>query len=312
MDELWDAYPDESRFGVHLFSCYLRLGQTEAAEEALERLIREKKRCSEEATLALKDLEIAWNDRKPDEIKPEELRKLNGLKRRAGINTHAFAFMSGRLLAAKGRHHDALESYERAKEVQIHNRPSLYQQIGDSLLALGRLEDAEQQFNQIRAIDPINTSAWLGLARVAKSRGKPDQTLDYATSAASLVHHIPQAHYLCAWSLAKLGRSSEAIRSLEIALSQNPVYPSAHNLMASLQKRLQRLDRAAEHRLLAKASLARIRAFRRGEPLPQDTDLDKDLDQLLLQTATIASLTDLEPQPPLEPGAVVVVSGLPR
>jgi len=127
-----------------------------------------------------------------------------------------------------------------------------------------------------------------------------------------LLHHLPQAHYLCGRSLAALGRTSEAITSLELALAQNPVYPHAHQLLARLHKRLNRLELSREHRLLARASLARIKAFRRGEPLPEDTDLDADLDALLLQPASVAHLSCSEALPPLAPGEVVVVSGLPR
>jgi tetratricopeptide (TPR) repeat protein len=196
--------------------------------------------------------------------------------------------------------------------VQVHNRPSLYEQIAASQLALGRLDAAEREYNAIRAIDPINTASRLGLARVYTRRKQPRQALDHATAAASLLHHLPQAHYLCGRSLAALGRTSEAITSLELALAQNPVYPHAHQLLARLHKRLNRLEISREHRLLARASLARIKAFRRGEPLPEDTDLDADLDALLLQPASVAHLSCSEALPPLAPGEVVVVSGLPR
>jgi hypothetical protein len=63
--------------------------------------------------------------------------------------------------------------------------------------------------------------------------------------------------------------------------------------------------------LLARASLARIKAFRRGDPLPADTDLQADLDALLLQSASVAHLSCDGALAPLAADEVVV-SGLPR
>jgi tetratricopeptide (TPR) repeat protein len=281
---------------------------------SLERLIQEKQRTASEAGEQLKALQEEWRqaEKKPEDLSKQERQQLNKLRRRAGINPHTFAFLRGRLLAAQGQHEQALVYFEQAREVQVHNRPSLYEQIAASQLALGRLDQAEREYNAIRAIDPINTASRLGLARVYSRRKQPRQALDHATAAASLVHHLPQAHYLCGRSLAALGRTSEAITSLEVALAQNPVYPHAHQLLAKLHKRLNHLELSREHRLLARASLERIKAFRRGEPLPEDTDLDADLDALLLQPASIAHLSCGEALPPLAPGEVVVVSGLPR
>jgi len=313
-EELWQANPDESRFGVHLFQAQLKLGRNEAAAAALERLIQEKQRTAAEAAEQIKALQEQWQQaqKKPEDLSQQERQKLNKLRRRAGVNPHTFAFLRGRLLAARGEHEQALACFGQAREVQIHNRPSLSEQIAASLLALGRLDAAEREYNAIRAIDPINTSSRLGLARVYTRRKQPNRALDYATAAVSLVHHLPQAHYLCGRSLAALGRTTEAITSLELALAQNPVYPHAHQLLAKLHQRLNRLDQAREHRLLARASLARIKAFRRGDPLPVDTDLEADLDALLLQSASVAHLSCDGALAPLAADEVVVVSGLPR
>jgi tetratricopeptide (TPR) repeat protein len=313
-EELWQANPDESRFGVHLFNAQLRLGRTEAGEAALERLIQEKQRTSAEAAEQIKALQEQWQqaETKKEDLSQQERQKLNKLRRRAGVNPHTFAFLRGRLLAARGEHEQALACFEQAREVQIHNRPSLSEQIAASLLALGRLDAAEGEYNAIRAIDPINTSSQLGLARVYTRRKQPKRALDYATAAASLVHHLPQAHYLCGRSLAAMGRTTEAITSLELALAQNPVYPHAHQLLAKLHQRLNRMEQAREHRLLARAAMARIKAFRRGDPLPADTDLEADLDALLLQSASVAHLSCDGALAPLAVDEVVVVSGLPR
>jgi predicted AlkP superfamily phosphohydrolase/phosphomutase/tetratricopeptide (TPR) repeat protein len=312
-EELWDADPDEGRFGVHLLQAQLNMGRTADAETTLERLVREKQRCSAEALEQLEAMQKDLQDqqRQPEDLSDGERQRLLRLRKRAGVNLHTFAFLRGRLLAAQGRHAEALESFEQAREVQVHNRPSLYQQIAECHLALGHLDQAEREYNAIRAIDPINAACRLGLARVHSRRQQHRQALDQAIAAAGLVHHQPQAHFLCARSLAALGRSNEALTSLRVALDQNPIYPAAHRLMARLQRHQGNLEEAREHRLLARASIERLRAFRRGDPLPGHTDLDQDLDALLEQPFSLAELSCGEPLPP--PGeTAVVVSGLPR
>ena len=165
-EELWQANPDEGRFGVHLFNAQLKLGRSEAAQAALERLIQEKQRTAIAAAEQIKALQEQWQqaETKPEDLSQQERQKLNKLRRRAGVNPHTFAFLRGRLLAAQGEHEQALAQFEQAREVQIHNRPSLGEQIAASQLALGRLDAAEREYNAIRAIDPINPAPRLGLA----------------------------------------------------------------------------------------------------------------------------------------------------
>jgi predicted AlkP superfamily phosphohydrolase/phosphomutase/tetratricopeptide (TPR) repeat protein len=311
-EQLWDADPDEGRFGVHLFQAQLGLGRTAEAEATLERLVREKQRCSAEALQQLEELEqqLLEQQRQPDDLSDGERLRIHRLRKRAGVNQHAFAFLRGRLLAAQGRHTEALESFEQAREVQLHNRPSLFQQIAESHLALGQLEEAQREYTAALSIE-INAASRLGLARVHSRRGEHRKALDQAIAAVGLLHHQPHAHYLCARSLAALGRQVEAITSLWLALEQNPVYPAAHRLMARLQRQQGRREQAREHLLLARTSVERLRAYRRGDPLPSLADLERDLDALLEQPFSLAQLSCEQALPPAGDTAVVV-SGLPR
>ena len=248
--ELWDGNPDESRFGVKLLECRLALGHIAAAREAWERLVREKQRYAQTAAEELKRLNEAWQHRKPEDLTEEEQRRLQLVRKKAGVNRHTFAFLHGRILAAGGEHQKALEAFAQAAEVQVHNRPSLYQQMGESLLALRRWEEAEACFNEILAIDPINAFAHQGLSRVHLARRHPKPALNAALAALGLVYHNPLAHYLCAQALRRLGRKDEAIAALKIALAQNPVYPAAHRLLAVLYYSREQLPEAGHHRAL--------------------------------------------------------------
>lgn len=311
--QLWGDDLDESRFAVHLLQSQLALGRAADAEATLERLLIEKQRCSQEAIAKLESLENEARQKglEPHQLEEKDFRERVRLRRRAAVNTHTLAFLRGRVLAGLGRHEEAIACFEQARGVQIHNRPSLHQQIAESHLALGQLEQAEREYAAIGAIDPINPAHHLGLARVHSRRGEHQQALAQAIAAAGMVHALPQAHYACAYSLARLGRSVEAIRSLEVALAQNSVYPAAHRLMARLRRGQGQLEEAREHRLLARASIDRLRAYRRGEPLPEHTDLDRDLEALFDQRVSLEALAGPDSLP-ADPDVAVVVSGLPR
>jgi tetratricopeptide (TPR) repeat protein len=242
-------------------------------------------------------------------LQEDEQRKLHQLRKKAGVNRHTFAFLRGRVLAASGEHDQALLAFEQAAKVQVHNRPSLFQHQAESLLALKRWGEAQAKLEEILEIDPVNAQAQLGLSRVYLALKRPRQALDAALASIGLVYHNPQAHFLCGQALRRLGRRDEAIAALRSALSQNPVFPAAHRLLAAIYLKQERIPEANDHRAQAKAAAQRIKAFKAGEGLPEDADVKLDVD--LLQAASVAALSTYAALPKLD-GETVVVSGLPR
>ena len=308
--ELWDAEPDESRFGVKLLDCQLSLGKAEDAQASLQRLIREKQRYAAVAAEELQQLTETLKDKQPEDYSDEERHKIRQLHHKAGVNTHTFAFLSGRVAAALGEHEQALEEFAKAKEVQVHNRPALFQQMAESLLALERWQEAQAQLEQILAIDPINAHAQLGLCRVFLGLKKPKKALDAALASVGLIYHNPIAHFYCALARRRLGRKDEAITSLQVALAQNPVFPAAHRCLADIYRRRECVGKANEHRSLAEAAEQRIAAFKAGGGLAEDADLKLDVD--LLRGTGLYNLAGSESLPPPSPETVIIVSGLPR
>jgi len=308
--ELWDAHPDESRFGVKLLDCQLALGRVEEARQTLERLLREKRRYAQEAAKALLKLQEALKDKPPEDISEDEGHKLRTLRKKAEVNVHTFAFLVGRVAAAAGEHEQALAEFAKAEDVQIHNRPSLYQQQAESLLALERWQAAQERLEAILAIDPVNAQAQLGLCRAYLGLKHPKKALEAASASIGLVYHHPPAHFHRALALRRLGRKDEAVASLHLALAQNPVFPAAHRLLAEIYRGREQLAQAAEHRGYAEAAQQRIDAFRAGAALSADADLKLDVD--LQRGAGLYELAGPETLPPPGTDTVVVVSGLPR
>jgi tetratricopeptide (TPR) repeat protein len=282
---------------------------TAAARETLALLESRKRDYAERAAAELKRLKRTGRTRSP-RTTPSRSSALRKLRKQAGTNQATFAWLKGRLLAAEGRPGEALVAFEQAEQVQMHNRPSLFQAQGEALLAMRRFADAEARFRRVLEIDPVNADANLGLARaLLMQRGRAEAALAAVSDALGLVYHQPRGHYLRGAALMRLGRLAEARAAFETAVAQNPALPAAHRRLARLAWRSGD-QAAAEHQLgLAKAALRRVRAARAGAPRPSPSEAAR------LEPEAIAGLGALgspKTLPPLAEDEIVIVSGLPR
>lgn len=307
---LWEAYPDDSRFGLHLFNGQLHQGSTAAAGKTLRLLEQRKQDYARRAKAELKQLNAQWQDQKLDDLTEQQRRRLGRLRKQAGTNQATFAWLHGRLLAAEGRPGEALVAFEQAEQIQMHNRPSLFQAQGEALLAMRRFADAEARFRQALAIDPVNAEVKLGLARALLLQPAQAQAaLAAASDALGLVYHNPRGHYLRGAALMRIGRLAEARTAFEIALAQNPMLPAAHRRLARLALR-ERDDAEAEHQLgLAKAALRRLREVRAGAPRQSAQDEPAPAPEAI---ASLGALGAPKTLAPLAADEIVIVSGLPR
>ena len=270
LEDLWEKFPDESRFGVKLVESHIALGDPAKAREMLNKVRSEKQRYANEAREKLKALqdEDKEKERKPGDMEDGERGKRRSMMLKAGVNQHAFAYLEGQVAAAQGDHETVLGAYEKAAEVQFANRPSLYQAQGDTLLRLRRWARAEERFRAILEIDPINASAQFGLARSFFGRGRYDDARSACLAAVGLIYQNPLAHFLLARIAHRLGNRDEAHQALDRALNQNPVFPDAHLLRARLNQQACDMTAAKAARSLARASRKRIRDARAGADRP--------------------------------------------
>ncbi len=308
--QLWNEFPNEGRFGVKLFECQLQLDRTAEAEATLDRLQVEKHRYADQAKEELKKLKEEWKDRKPDDLTKAERHRLVGLARKASINPATIAYLRGSLLHAQGKYADALTELDRAGEVALHNRPSLYAKRGDCLIGLKQWGDALAQFQKMLEIDPVNPDARIGLSRCYLGRRRPHLALEQATAAVGMIYQHPIGHYLRGRALRRLKDYEKAIAAFQVAISQNPVFPQAHRHLAAVYRLTGDTTRTEHHLRLAASSQARVKAFRSGVALPQDADVE--LDVALTEPARIGDHWGLRFGEPLRDDTVIIVSGLPR
>ena len=309
-DQLWGQFPDEGRFGVKLFECQLQLQQTSEAQATLDRLAIEKERYAAQAKDELLKLKEEWKDKKPEEMTKEDRQKLQTLSRRAAVNPATMSFLRGTLLHAQTHYDAALAELEQAREVALHNRPSLYDKMGDCLIGLKRWDDALAQYQQILTIDPVSPDARIGLARAFLGLHQNRQALNEATAAVGMIYHHPIGHYLCGRALRRLKHYKRAIAEFQTAISQNSVFPQAHRHLAAVYDLVGRPKQARHHRKLAKVAQERVKAFRSGSPLPDDADIE--LDAVLTEPIRIGDSWGAHAGKTPGPQTVIIVSGLPR
>lgn len=326
LDELWEQWPDENRFGVHRLRCELQRGDGLAAREVLERLKMAKARAAERAAAEIKEVTGRLRDEHPasgnDDAEGEHIhwgkvserdrRKVKRLRGRAATNRHAFAYFEGSVLLLEGRHREALDALGAAVSAQTSNLPSLYLKLGDVCMAMRDWKGAAEHYAQVVHLDDLDTQAHFGSARAAYRLGDFERAANEALTAAGQRYYFAQAHYVAGMALWRQGQLDQAERSLKNAVAVNPVYPSAQRALARFYLRA-RMDPGAHLRHLKLSRDARQRILERralGTPEAQHPQEHRDSFGQADETAT--PLDQQSPELPPLAETVVVVTGLPR
>ncbi|MFV0336685.1 MAG: alkaline phosphatase family protein [Chthoniobacterales bacterium] len=333
--ELWERWPQESRFGVKLLNARMEVGQILEARETMGLLQTRKKEAAQSATKELEELFTELQKKYPpakeaeekseedntkakppqveldwEKVPENEQRKLRRLRRNAGVNPAAFAFLEGSLLHLEGRNKEALDILKHAAGAQTANLPSLYLKMAEVCLALRDWEEAAVNYRRILELDTLNAAAHLGLARTAFHSRDWQTAADEAMTSAGLLYHNARAHYIAGCSLLKLEKKEDGVLALERAISVNPVYPAAHRRLASYYLKQGEWELCRKHLQLARQAMKRIRKQRavtaNSNAHPQEFresfGKEEDLDRSPLPSVSLPPLGE----------TVVVVTGLPR
>ena len=322
LEELYDRYPSEHRFGVYLARCYRALERPTDLRALVQRIRKGRRQDSVEARKKLKEwaeeikkrkaareegkaepLPEASDDEAPEPEAPLltrkelfELRKLRGMAR---VNPFALDMLEGFALAAEGHGEDALTALQRAEKAEP-NRPDIYLQIGEAYLRMKRWPDAERAFQRASHIDTDNPHAYLGLARALLAQRKNRLAIDEALKAVGLLYQYPYAHFVLGVALHRTGRVEQAVEALEVAVALNPNFPEAHARLAQIyQRRLKQPEKAEEHRNF----MRELRKQRLAEVEVEET----------LATSGDTAMDDADSKPEGPPEErITIVSGLPR
>ncbi|MDA1200526.1 MAG: alkaline phosphatase family protein [Planctomycetota bacterium] len=326
--DLWNRWPDEGRFGVALLQNRLDLGHLVEARETFDLLLRRKQAAAERAAGELAELmaTIRTEQGLPAEpagdsaaaepaeaidfekLSEKQQRTIRRLRGRALTNVRTFAFLEGSILAAERRYPEALQALERAEGVQASQRPGLLLKKAEVLLAMRQTAAAAEAFDAVLAIDPINAAARFGRSRAALAAGDAPRALAEAKAAIGCRYHFPRAQLVAGLAAWRTDAVNDAETFMRTAVSQQPLFPAGHRLLARFLERVRGdLRGAIEHRRLAAESRklilqTRSQAAPEGRhrlEIRQSLGKPEPAEPAVAFTASLAE-------------SVVVVTGLPR
>jgi tetratricopeptide (TPR) repeat protein len=312
LEDLFESSPSETRFGLHLVECLQSLDRLQRSREVLEATIKARVEDAAKAQEELKEWQEEHEDTDPEDFSEKErheLRKLNG---RAMANPMAFLMVQGTQLLAEGEPEKALVLFGKILTHAPQNH-TVAQSAGQALNLLRRWPEAEKQFRQVLNSDPQNVRAHLGLCRARLGQGHKRAAAESARKAVSLQHFNPVGHYLLGLAYLRQKRVPRAVEAFRTAVRQNPNYPEAHRVLATIYENyFHDPDQAAACRQEADAAKERISQLKAGEMeavnVPASRRRTMASDEEVLQAGTpIAPPEDVDIE-----DTVVVVSGMPR
>jgi tetratricopeptide (TPR) repeat protein len=172
--------------------------------------------------------------------------------------------------AADGRHQEAVEYYEnfiRMKPLDG-NVPRAYHNLGLSLMALGRQEEAAAAFRETLARKASDKEATAGLASSLFAMQRWAEAVTVYSDYLRIVPGDPTALFNMGLALTRLTRYEEARDAFASVVNQQPTNVAAHVNLASALANTGRIEEA-------------VREFRRAVELEPDPESKRGLEQAI-------------------------------
>ena len=306
---LWEEWPAEHRFGLHLIDALGQLGRVVERREALQKLRARSEQFAAEA----KEKLSAWPEEttKDDPIaqrQPEARRRAfdrrNLVERALGLEPQLVreevtqALLEGDRVKAAA----ALASLLDGRQLP----PGLAGFAAATLVDLDRGDEALPILDALLQAEPESPSLEALRAEIYFRKKDWQAVVDAASGALGLVYFNPRLHTLLGLALVQLGQKTDGINELAVAVKQNPGQLVALQALA----RLHRNDPEAGPRYhFMRDALKNTIAFQRRErsaPAVRAASPTADYDFTAWCQAPAAA------PGPLAPDEMVVVSGLPR
>lgn len=135
------------------------------------------------------------------------------------IDAHFLLLMGARNAAKAGKHETAVARYRRL----LDSRPSSHdarQELGWVLMATGRIQEAEEQFQIVLKANPKDAGAWKGLLEALRKSGKRDEVVKALERLVELEPVRRDLRMQLALELHNRGRFVEAERHIVILLGE--------------------------------------------------------------------------------------------
>jgi tetratricopeptide (TPR) repeat protein len=155
----------------------------------------------------------------------------------------AFYSNLGNVLLAQGRVDDALAGFRRALDLNP-NFPEAHNNLGNALKASGHLDEALACYGRAVSLRPGFAEAHNNLGLCLAERGQVDEAIPHLERALALRPDFAEAHTNLGLALDAKGLPHAAIESHGRALALRPDYAQAHNNLGNALKRAGRLAEA--------------------------------------------------------------------
>ncbi len=229
LEELFEAEPDQPRFGVALLRVYMRQSRFDEVRPLAEKLLGEMEKVNTSKADQIDDA-IKAIEEKPEKIiaNAEEQMEKAYQKRVEAEKTAA---------ADEGR-----------EPVEI-ERPTV--KIDEEFLG-NRKQKLQTAVEQIRGFDirSIPTVNML-LGRLEAIDGNLEKSLEHLTKAEQAEPRLPGLHLQLGQTYLRMRRNESAVRAFQKALDIDSDNASAHEGLAAALQRLKRNDEALDHALTA-------------------------------------------------------------
>ena len=313
LEELYEEWPEEYRFGVELAYCLQATGRPALSRPLLENILKQKKKKVTRARKELQELIKQQDDSiKPDDLDDKEKERLRQLYQDAGYNVYGVCYLLGVACLATKEYNKALIFFQQAGKADP-SHPALYIHVGQVHEKMKNWPEAGKAYEKALEIDPENAEAMLGMCRQYLGLRRNEEAAHFALDALGLRYHNPLAHFLLGCALHRLGKLTQAVEALELAVRQNPNFPEALSRLAYIHgRRLKDPDRANHYRQLSREAARRIRKIKLGDL--SDMPMDVENEPEALASDMIHSKINTKEWPPPENlnETLIVVSGLPR
>ena len=166
---------------------------------------------------------------------------------------HQFTWkVLGSLLGKKGMKSEALRANQKAVKLVPEDAEAHFN-LGNTLLGLERLEEAEASYKKTIMLKPDFVSSYNNLGIILQKLGRLDEAEANYLQAIGFKPDYAEAHNNLGNTLKELGRLDEADRSYRKAIEIKPDYAEAHS---SLGNTLQKLERFEDSEISYKQAIA--------------------------------------------------------
>ncbi|HYE52388.1 MAG TPA: FkbM family methyltransferase [Azospirillaceae bacterium] len=142
----------------------------------------------------------------------------------------------------QGKYEDAVAAISRA--IAIDRKDDYCSNLGNALLELGRVEEAEKSYRDAIALNPRSAEAHSNRGTALQQLGRTDEAAEAYLAAMRLRPELAEAPFNLGNILAARGRLEEAAEAYHASLRVRPVFPEALTNLGNVLRRQGRSDEA--------------------------------------------------------------------